>query len=116
MVTGDQPVRSDGNEKLIAGIAYGLYALGLFGVLIPSVIAVIINYIKVNDVSSLYQSHHRWMIRTFWWGLLWVIVGSILVWVFIGWLILAVTAIWWIYRIVRGVLALSENRSLPIAS
>ena len=116
MATGDRPAGADGNEKLIAGIAYGLYALGLFGVLVPSVIAVIINYIKVNDVPSLYQSHHRWMIRTFWWGLLWVIVGTILVWVLIGWLILAVTAIWWIYRIVRGVLALSENRPLPIAT
>ena len=98
------------DQKTIAAIAYGLYALGLFGFLLPSIVAVIINYIKVDDSLPLYASHHRWMIRTFWWGLLWCVVGAALLMALVGFLILGVVAIWWIYRLVRGFLALSENK------
>jgi uncharacterized membrane protein len=101
------------NEWRIAAIAYALYGLGLFGVLLPSIVALVINYIKANEATPLYASHHRWMIRTFWWGLLWVVVGLVLVLAIVGWMILLAAVIWWIYRLVRGVLALSENRSVP---
>lgn len=100
----------DPNEKRIAAIAYGLYGLGLLGFLLPSIAAVIINYLKVDNSPRLYASHHRWMIRTFWWALLWVILGGILTVVLIGFAVLFAAAVWWIYRLLRGFLALSENK------
>ncbi len=99
------------DQKTIVAIAYGLYALGLLGFLLPSIVALIINYIKVDDSLPLYASHHRWLIRTFWWGLVGCAVGAVLTVVVVGFLILGVTAVWWIYRLVRGFLALSENKA-----
>ncbi|HEY7761152.1 MAG TPA: hypothetical protein VIA64_17195, partial [Burkholderiales bacterium] len=77
-------------------------------------------YIKLPDVAgTLYESHFRWQIRTFWWGLLWSVVGGLTTWILIGFLILAATAIWVIYRIVKGWLSLSEGKpmeGMPVAS
>ncbi len=118
MVTPGNPhaeIATNPDQKTVAGVAYGLYALGLFGFLLPSIVAVIINYIKVDDSLPLYASHHRWMIRTFWWGLLWCVVGAALLMALVGFLILGAVAIWWIYRLVRGFLALSENKP-PVVS
>lgn len=59
-------------ETTIAWIAYGLHAIGLFVPFMfwPGVAGLIINYVKRgDDPSGLLNSHHRWMIRTFWWGL-----------------------------------------------
>lgn len=103
----------DRNEKFIAAIAYGLYGLGLFGFLLPSIAALIINYLKADDSPPLYAGHHRWMIRTFWWALVWMVVGGILTLVLIGFAVLFAAVVWWIYRLLRGFLALSENKPVP---
>jgi len=101
---------TNSDQRLIAGIAYGLYALALFGLLLPSIPAVIINYLKVNESLPLYASHHRWMVRTFWWGLLWTAVGTVLSLVVIGFVVLFVVWVWWLYRLIRGFLALLDNK------
>src|SRR5712692_9219036 len=118
MVASGNPngeIATNPDQKTVAGVAYGLYALGLFGFLLPSIVAVIFNYIKVDDSLPLYASHHRWMIRTFSWGLLWCRVGAALLMALVDSLILGAVAIWWIYRLVRGFLALSENKP-PVVS
>lgn len=106
------PPAVDADQKLIAGIAYGLYALSLFGLVLPSVAAIVINYLKRDTSTPLYRAHHQWMIHTFWWGLLWSIVGGVLSLVLIGWVVLFVVWVWWIYRLIRGFLALMENQSI----
>jgi len=94
-----------------------VYALQAAGFLLPPVVwivAVIINYVRKEDVAGTWlESHFRWQIRTFWFGLLWAVLGAILFVLIVGWFILAADAIWIIYRIVKGWLNLSENRPMP---
>jgi uncharacterized membrane protein len=69
--------------------------------------------VKKDDAAGTWlESHYRWQIRTFWWGLLWGVIGGILVLVVVGFIVLAADAIWIIYRIVKGWLRLSENREV----
>ena len=85
----------------------------------PSIIAVIINYVKRNDVRGTYlDSHFSWQIRTFWYTLFWLVIAAILFATVIGIIfayILAVgTGIWVIYRIMRGWMALNDSNPMPI--
>lgn len=108
------PSQSSGlDEKNLTLLAYVLHLLGAF-TLLSSIAALVVNYIKRDEVSDVLKTHHRWMIRTFWWALVWCVVATILALVLVGFLIYGVVAIWWIYRHVRGLLALSENKPLPV--
>jgi uncharacterized membrane protein len=101
--------------KTVTHVVYGLQAFGFVNG-ITWIVAVIINYVKKEEVAGTWlESHFRWQIRTFWFGLLWGVIGAILFLVFIGWLVLVATAIWVIYRIVKGWLYLTEQKPLPIS-
>ncbi len=83
----------------------------------PSILAVILNYVKRGDVRGTYlDSHFSWQIRTFWWAVLWVVIASFLVITIIGipfaWLIFVFVGIWVLYRIMRGWLALNDAREV----
>ena len=83
----------------------------------PSIVAVILNYVKRGDVRSTYlESHFRWQIRTFWFALLWVAVAFLLAITIIGipfaWLLVVAMGVWVLYRIVRGWLALTDGRPI----
>ncbi|MEE8288307.1 MAG: hypothetical protein V3R25_02720 [Nitrosomonadaceae bacterium] len=85
----------------------------------PSIIAVIINYIKRGNVYDTYlDSHFGWQIRTFWFALLWMTIAAILFITVIGivlaYIIAVGAGIWISYRIIRGWIALNEGRSMPI--
>ena len=100
--------------KQLTMVVYLLQALGFF-VGITWLVAVIIDYVKRDEVKGTWlESHFRWQIRTFWWGLLWGAIGTVLVLVVVGWLVLAADTIWIIYRIVKGWLFLTENRPMPV--
>lgn len=84
----------------------------------PSIIAVIINYAKRDEVRGTYlDSHFGWQIRTFWYTLLWLAIAAMLFITVIGIVlayIVAVSAgIWVVYRIIRGWIALNDARSMP---
>lgn len=90
----------------------------------PSIIAVVINYVKRSDVRGTYlDSHFSWQIRTFWFALLWAVLVAVvsvplaLVVIGIGTWVLGMflLGIWAIYRIARGWLALREGRAMPAA-
>jgi uncharacterized membrane protein len=99
--------------KTVTAVVYALHAIGFFSG-ITWIVAVIVNYVKLEDARGTWlESHFRWQIRTFWWGLLWGVIGSVLLLILIGWLVLAAAGIWIIYRIVKGAMYLSENRPLP---
>jgi uncharacterized membrane protein len=96
--------------RTLATIVYALQALGFF-LGITWIVGVVIDYVKLDDVRGTWlETHFRWQIRTFWWGLLWGIVGTVLLLVLVGWLVLLAAGIWVIYRIVKGWLALSEGK------
>ena len=100
--------------KTLTTVVYGLYALTwLFG--ISAIVAIIVNYVKREDVAGTWlESHFRWQIRTFWFGLLWGVLGAITFVFIIGWLILCANTIWLIYRIVKGWLNLNDGKPMPI--
>ena len=101
--------------KTIATVVYALQAAGFF-VGITWIVAIVIDYVKRDDARGTWlESHFSWQIRTFWWGLLWGIVGGILLLVLVGYFVLLATAVWIIYRIVKGWLNLAENKPLPAA-
>src|SRR6187551_3105747 len=80
----------------------------------PSIIAVIINYAKRDDVRGTYlDSHFGWQIRTFWYTLLWVAIAALLFITVIGIVLAYIVAVgvgvWVLYRIVRGWIALNDG-------
>ena len=85
----------------------------------PSIIAVIINYIKRDEVRGTWlDSHFSWQLRTFWYALLWLVVIFLLFITLIG-IIIAVpvglaVGIWIVYRIVRGWMALGQGRPMEL--
>jgi uncharacterized membrane protein len=96
--------------KNIAMVVYALQALSFLGG-VTAIIGIVINYVKREDArGTLYESHFDWQIRSFWWGLLWSVVGVILIFVLVGFFVLFATWVWMIYRVVKGWLKLNEGK------
>ena len=103
--------------SLLIGITTAATIIGAFVFGVPSIIAVVINYLKRGEARGTFlESHFRWQIRTFWFALLWCLIGAFLFVTFIGIpLALAVffaAGVWVIYRIARGWLALRERKPM----
>ena len=98
--------------KTLTTVVYALQAAG-FLVGITWIVAIVIDYVKRDEAKGTWlESHFRWQIRTFWWGLLWGAIGVITFLIIIGWLILVADAIWIIYRIVKGWLYLNDDKPI----
>ena len=132
-MSSDEETRSEEpvpSALVAAHIVYGLHAfaivLGITGAAtviggfvgsVPSIIGVIINYVKRGSArGSWAESHYRWQIRTFWFALLWLIIAMLLVVTLVGApvgliLLLALT-LWLIYRIARGWLRLLDKQPM----
>ena len=91
-------------------IAYVTYAVGLL-ILFTPVVGVIMAYVKRDEAQgSIYASHIDYLIKTFWVSLVGTVLGTFTILILIGWLILLVTAIWFIYRVVIGLIKLNEDK------
>lgn len=100
------------SNKTLTTVIYALYAVSLL-VGITCLVAIVMNYVKKPDVAGTYlESHFRWQIRTFWFGLLWSVIGGITFFIVVGWFILLADLVWFIYRIVKGWLRLNENKPM----
>lgn len=100
------------SAKTLTAVIYALYAVS-FLIGISALVAIVINYVKQNDVAGTFlESHFRWQIRTFWFGLLWGIIGGITSLILIGWLVLLANAVWIIYRLVVGWINLNDNKPM----
>lgn len=96
--------------KQITTVVYVLQALSFFFG-ITAIVGVIINYVKRDDVAgTVYANHFDWQIRTFWWGLVWTVVGALLAIFLVGFVVLFVVWVWAIYRVVKGWLKLADNQ------
>ena len=105
--------------SLLTGILGAATIVGAFLTGSPSIIAVILNYVKRDDVRGTWlESHFRWQLRTFWFGLLWVslcllfVVMTLGIGLLIAWLPIFLVGLWFVYRIVRGWLALKDRRPM----
>jgi uncharacterized membrane protein len=103
--------------SLLIGVTTAATIVGAFVFGVPSIIAVVINYMKRGEAKGTFlESHFRWQIRTFWFALLWCVIGGMLFITIVGIpLALAVffaTGIWAIYRIARGWLALRDQKPM----
>ena len=115
---------------LAANLVYGLHSLSvLIGVMtaatvigafvfsFPSIVAVVINYVKRGEArGSFLESHFRWQIRTFWFAALWCLIGGALFITLVGipiaLAVFVAAGIWAIYRVARGWLALRDRRPM----
>ncbi len=128
----DTPAPAAEGMVTLTYLIYGLHALSAIGGLLspafvvtafltgwPSIVAVIVNYVKRGDVRGTYlESHFRWQIRTFWFALLWVLLAILLTMTFFGipiaFVIAWIAGLWVLYRIGRGLLRLLDRRSMPV--
>ena len=126
--SGNPPISS-------ALLAYALFGVGAVAGLVSSgfpviaplmgligIIGLIVCYVKRGDAAGTWvASHFRWLIRTFWYSLLWAVIGwlvlltlgLILIGIPIAIVIWAAAAIWVIYRVVRGYLAFNDSKPIP---
>ena len=119
LVTWTQAIYALHALSLAIGILGAASVVGAFLIGWPSIVAVILNYVKRSDVRGTWlESHFRWQIRTFWYGAFWAAlcgifvvltfgIGAIVVWIPLGFL-----AIWFVYRVARGWLALRDRRPM----
>jgi uncharacterized membrane protein len=105
--------------SVLTGIFGAASVIGAFLIGWPSIIAVILNYVKRAEVEgSWLESHYRWQIRTFWFAALWVVIAVAIGLTVIGLpltiVILAGVTFWLIYRVVRGWLALNNQATIGV--
>jgi uncharacterized membrane protein len=107
--------------SLLSGIVGVATVVGAFLTGWPSIIAVILNYVKRGEARGTWvESHFRWQIRTFWFGLLWItlcvlfIIGTLGIGILVAWLPMTVVGLWFIYRVIRGWMALSDRRPMYV--
>ena len=100
------------------GLASSVLVLTAFLTGWPSIIAVVLNYAKRPEVRGTWlDSHFGWQIRTFWYALLWLLVGGVAFVTVIGIPVAVVvwvlTGLWVLYRIARGWMTLSREKAMP---
>ena len=122
------------NSKSLTLSLYILYIIAIFSAGILAIVALIINYVKLDSVrGTIFESHFKWQIRTFWWYLIWTIVAFIPflflfftmdnvnafagvalgATVFCG-VTLFLSWIWIVYRAIRGIIVLNDDQALPL--
>jgi len=99
---------------IVVGIAGTATVVGSFLGSLPSIAAVVLNYVKRSDARGTWvASHYTWQIRTFWYAVLWMVLAAILVFTLIGIpfavAVFGVVTVWLVYRIVRGWLRLRDR-------
>jgi uncharacterized membrane protein len=111
--------------SVLIGLTSAATVVGSFVFGLPSIIAVVMNYVRQGDVRGTFlESHFRWQIRTFWFALLWMAIALLVsaplvlllgLGVITFALAAAVVGVWVVYRVARGWLALRESRPMPLA-
>lgn len=104
---------------IVVGIAGTATVIGSFVGSLPSIAAVLLNYAKRGDARGTWvESHYRWQIRTFWYAVLWVLLGWLLVVTLVG-IPIAIAVfggltVWLVYRVGRGWLRLRDGREMYV--
>jgi uncharacterized membrane protein len=110
-ITANNPAEAD-----TAKIIYILYLVGWVIPVIPPIVGLVMAYMNREGAPVWVQSHYQLQIRTFWMGMLYAVIGSVVATFiinFIGWLIFVLMLIWWIVRCVKGLKALFDGAPYP---
>ena len=116
----------DDSLKTIGHISYALHAIVAIGAVLPAfqpsivllVVAFILDLVKRDDARGTWQeSHFTWRIRSVLWaGILYVVTIPLwLLFLIPGWIAWVIISIWFLYRVVRGWLALNDGKPMPIS-
>lgn len=131
MINMNYAIDRDSNRTLTL-ILYVLYIIAIFSGGLLAIVALVINYIKRDDVrGSIVESHFTWQIRTFWWYLIWNIIAFVPflflfftgenVDVFAGVALIATTFcllvvgiswLWIVYRAILGMIRLNDHQPM----
>lgn len=104
------------SNKTMTTFVYALQVAAFF-IGITFIVGVIINYVKIDDVRGTWlESHFRWQIKTFWFSLLWTVIGIATVVFVVGYFVLLANTIWVIYRIIKGWMRLSDNKEMYVVA
>ena len=118
----DRPINI---QRLIVLLTYGLHLL-----LIPAALGALVNALKIRDLrpaesdgeavpadrdTTFLLSHHRWLLRTFLISLFFAAMGSGTMYYGVGYALLIGALLWWIYRMVRGLVRYAEHKPMPVA-
>ena len=123
------------SQKTLTLVLYILYILAIFTAGILAVVALVINYVKRNEMQgTIFASHFSWQIRSFWWYLFWNMIAFVpFIFLFFtgqnenllaGVALVATTFciaaiglswIWTVYRAIRGLIALNDNKPMYTA-
>lgn len=99
--------------RTLTHISYALFAAGFLsvGILgVATLAAVVLMYLKRSDTAgTVYATHFDWLLRTFWWALLWFAVSFVLTVIYIGVIGFVATIVWVLYRLIKGWLALLDG-------
>jgi uncharacterized membrane protein len=103
--------------SILIGLTSALTIVGAFVFGVPSIIAVIMNYIyRASARGTFLESHFHWQIRTFWFALLWIVIAGMLFVTLIGipiaWIICIGAGIWVFYRVASGWLTLQDRKPM----
>jgi len=110
-----------GAAAVVAIVSHGFPPIAPLGGIV-GLIGIIMAYVKRGDAAGTWlASHYRWLIRTFWFSLLWGCIGAIIfvllaivvIGIIIGAAIWIATALWVIYRIIRGYLLFNDSKPVP---
>lgn len=99
------------NAKNNALISYVLMAIGIFTGIFWFIGAIWAMVKKDDAINTQYHDHYTNIVKTFWWGLLWTVIGIATWMIFIGAFIILIAWIWSIYRIIKGLARITSNKS-----
>jgi uncharacterized membrane protein len=117
-MAGLEAAPPDAHKELrdMATLVYALYAASIL-VGITLIGGVVVAYLKRDDAAGTWlESHYRWQIRTFWWSLVWGAIGLVTTLILVGFAVLFAAAVWFIYRVVKGWLALRAGKPVGVSA
>ena len=100
-------------DRTVMHVLYGMHTVAPFTYWTLAIVAMIVNYIKRGDEhDAIYASHHSYMISTFWWSILWLVVTAplYLLLVLPGLIAHGIVGLWYLYRCIRGWLRFNDNK------
>lgn len=106
----------------VAHVLYVLHGLAPFTFWLLAAAAIVVAMFTRDDVRGTWvDSHFSFLSRTFWWGLLWIVILAVITFVMVltvilipvAWLLWTILFVWYLYRVIRGWLRLSAGQSAP---